>query len=41
MNNNYETILPMLDSIKEALADKAKVKLKVIHKLAQKNLVRF
>ena len=30
MNNNYETILPLVDEIKLTLLDKAKVKLKII-----------
>ncbi len=30
MNNNYETILPLLDAIKQVLVDETKVKLKVI-----------
>ncbi len=30
VNNNYETILPLVDEIKLVLLDKAKVKLKII-----------
>lgn len=30
MNNNYETVLPLVDKIKQALIDEVKVKLKII-----------
>ena len=30
MNNNYETILPIVDKIKQAVTDEPKVKLKII-----------
>ena len=30
MNNNYESILPLLNEIKQVLADKNKIKLKII-----------
>jgi len=30
VNNNYETILPLIDEIKSILLDKEKVKLKII-----------
>jgi hypothetical protein len=30
INNNYETILPLVDKIKQVLTDETKMKLKII-----------